>query len=111
MDFLYLVIRDNTLLSALQRLLLLLGGRRVVVVLGAAALGAPRGQLLDVLLLDEEQRVSHAARHRDHVLAPEGLDELGVGARLFVLPLTDLALTLALGGKSMAFIFFAQYVV
>ena len=59
---------------------------------------------LDVLLLDEEERVAHAARHRDDVLPPERLDELGVGARLAVLPLPDLALPLALeGSNSMAF--------
>ena len=46
----------------------------------------------------------HAARHRDDVLSAEGLDELGVGARLTVLPLPDLALPLTLGGDSIALI-------
>ena len=85
------------------RTLLLLLGRGLIVPLGGVGLGAPRGQPLDVLLLDEEERVAHAARHRDDVLPPERLDELGVGARLAVLPLPDLALPLALDGNSMAF--------
>ena len=47
--------------------------------------------------------MAHAARHRDDVLPPERLDELGVGARLAVLALPDLALPLALDDNSMAF--------
>ena len=47
--------------------------------------------------------MAHAARHRDDVLPPERLDELGVGARLAVLALPDLALPLALDDISMAF--------
>ena len=105
MEPLYLVfVLSRAMYTSSVRTLLLLLGRGLIIPLGGGVgLGAPRGQPLDVLLLDEEERVAHAARHRDDVLPPERLDELGVGARLAVLPLPDLALPLALDGNSMAF--------